>query len=189
MDFAEDFTKSNWGIEFTWENDILVGDNDRIDGLGEVDRYNLTISVDRPTFINFLNQNRTFFINTQWFLQYVDGYRNSFLINGPFNVLAVLAINTGYFDDRMLPSMSIVYDFGSNSGAWLPQLTYRYSANFSVTVGAAAFIGREEARPMAISPTSLTNRTARHAYKDFVENGPSAIRERDEIFLKLRYTF
>ena len=74
MDFAEDFTKSNWGVEFTWEKDILLGDNDQIDGLGEVDRYNLTISVDRPTFINFLNQNRTFFINTQWFLQYVDGH-------------------------------------------------------------------------------------------------------------------
>jgi hypothetical protein len=189
MDFAEDFTKSNWGIEFTWENDILLGDNDQIDGLGEVDRYNLTISVDRPTFVNFLNQNRTFFINTQWFLQYVDGYQDSFLSNGPFNVLAVLAINTGYFDDRMLPSMSIVYDFGSNSGAWLPQLTYRYSSNFSVTVGAAAFFGREEARPMAISPTSLSNRTVRHAYKDFVENGLSAVRDRDEIFLRVRYTF
>jgi len=189
MDFAEDFTKSNWGIEFTWEDDILVEDNDRIDGLGEVDRYNLTISVDRPTFVNFLNQNRTFFINTQWFLQYVDGHENSLLINGPFNVLAVLAINTGYFDDRMLPSMSIVYDFGSNSGAWLPQLTYRYSANFSVTVGAAAFIGREEARPMAISPSSLSNRTASHAYKDFVENGLSAVRDRDEVFLRVRYTF
>jgi hypothetical protein len=189
MDFAEDFTKSNWGIEFTWENDILLEDLDAIEGLGEVDRYNLTISVDRPTFVNFLNQNRTFFINTQWFLQYVDGYRDTFSTDGPFNVLAVLAINTGYFDDRLLPSVSIVYDFGSNSGAWLPQLTYRFTANFSATVGAAAFIGREEGRPMAISPSSLTNRAGRHAYKDFVENGLTAVRDRDEIFLRVRYTF
>ena len=189
MDFAEDFTKSNWGVEFTWENDILLGDNDRIDGLSEVDRFNLTVSVDRPTFINFLNANRTFFINTQWFVQYVDGYRKAFPSNGPWNVLAVLAVNTGFFDDRLLPSMSIVYDFGSNSGAWLPQITYRYSANFSVTFGLAAFMGREEARRMAISPTSLSNRTGRHAYKDFAENGLGAVRDRDEMFLKVRYTF
>jgi hypothetical protein len=189
MDFAEDLTKSNWGVEFTWENDILLGDNDRIDGLTEVDRYNLTVSVDRPTFINFLNANRTFFINTQWFIQYVDGHRKAFLSNGPWNVLAVLAINTGFFDDRLLPSMSLVYDFGSNSGAWLPQLTYRYSANFSVTLGLAAFAGREEPRPMAITPSSLSNRTGRHAYKDFAENGLSAVRDRDEVFLKVRYTF
>jgi hypothetical protein len=189
MDFAEDFTKSNWGFEFTWEKDILLADNDRIDGLSEVDRWNWTISVDRPTFVNFLNQGRTFFINTQWFIQYVSGHEKAFPSNGPWNVLAVLAINTGYFDDRLLPSMSIVYDFGSNSGAWLPQLQYRYSANFSVTLGLAVFAGREEARPMAISPTSLSNRTGRHAYKDFVENGLSAVRDRDEIFLRVRYTF
>jgi hypothetical protein len=145
--------------------------------------------VDRPTFVNFLNQNRTFFINTQWFLQYVDGYRDSFSTDGPFNVLAVLSINTGYFDDRLLPSMSMVYDFGSSSGAWLPQLTYRFTANFSATVGVAAFMGREEARAMAITPSSLTNRAGRHAYKDFVENGLSAVRDRDEIFLRVRYTF
>jgi hypothetical protein len=189
MDFAEDFTKSNWGFEFTWEKDVLLTDNDRIDGLSEVDRWNWTISVDRPTFINFLNQNRTFFINTQWFIQYVSGHEKGFLSNGPWNVLAVLAINTGYFDDRLLPGMSLVYDFGSNSGAWLPQLQYRYSANFSVTLGLAVFSGREEARPMAISPTSLSNRTGRHAYKDFAENGLSAVRDRDEVFLKVRYTF
>ena len=25
MDFAEDVTKSNWGVEFTWVNDLHVG--------------------------------------------------------------------------------------------------------------------------------------------------------------------
>ena len=189
MDFAEDFTKSNWGVEFTWEKDIHLADNNQFDGHEVVDRYNWTISVDRPTFVNFLNQNRTFFINTQWFIQYVDGHKYSFPSNGPWNVLAVLAINTGYFDDRLLPSMAIVYDFGSNSGAWIPQVTYRYSSNFSATFGLAVFAGREEARPMAISPTSLSNRTGRHAFKDFAENGLSAVRDRDELFLKVRYTF
>jgi hypothetical protein len=189
MDFAEDFTKSNWGVEFTWEKDIHLADNNQFDGHEVVDRYNWTISVDRPTFVNFLNANRTFFINTQWFIQYVDGHEYSFPSNGPWNVLAVVAINTGFFDDRLLPSMAMVYDFGSNSGAWLPQVTYRYSANFSATFGLAVFAGREEPRPMAISPTSLSNRTGRHAYTDFAENGLSAVRDRDELFLKVRYTF
>ena len=92
MDFAEDVTKSNWGVEFTWENDAFEGNNDAYLGYTPVDRYNLTISVDRPTFVNFLNANRTFFINSQWFFQYVDGYGSAFTSNGPFNVLAVLAV-------------------------------------------------------------------------------------------------
>jgi hypothetical protein len=189
MDFAEDVTKSNVGLEFTWEDDVLLADNDKIDSLSEADRYNLTISVDRPTFVNFLNANRTFFINGQVFFQYVAGYETAFTSNGPWNVLAVLTVNTGYFDDRLNPSISFVYDVRSNSGAVLPQVQYRYTAEFSVTFGVAIFTGREEPRDTALVPVSLSNRAGRHAYTDFVENGLSAVRDRDEVFLRVRYTF
>jgi hypothetical protein len=189
MDFAEDVTKSNWGVEFTWEDDVFEGDQDAFVGFTPVNRYNLTVSVDRPTFVNFLNANRTFFINTQWFFQYIEGYGRSFTNNGPLNVLAVLSINTGYFDDRLQPALTIVYDFGSDSAAAIPQVTYRYTSDFSVTFGMAFFEGREEPRVMAIEPTVLANRVGRHAYTDFVENGLSAIRDRDEFFFRLRYTF
>jgi hypothetical protein len=189
MDFAEDVTKSNWGVEFTWEDDVFEGDNDVFLGRTPVNRYNLTISVDRPTFVNFLNANRTFFINSQVFFQYIEGYERSFTNNGPLNVLAVLTVNTGYFEDRLQPAVTLVYDFGSNSAAAIPQVTYRYTSNFSATVGVAFFEGREEPRPMALYPTVLANRVGRGAYRDFVENGISAVRDRDEIFLKIRYTF
>ena len=154
-----------------------------------MDTYNLTVSVDRPTFINFLNENRTFFINSQVFMQYVDGYRKGFQRSGPWNFLGVLILTTGYFDDRLLPRMTLVYDKRSNSGAFIPQVTYRFSSDFSATFGLALFTGREERRDMALSPTSLSNRVGRNAYNDFVENGISAVRERDEVFLRLRYSF
>ncbi|MBW2394445.1 MAG: hypothetical protein JRG95_09255 [Deltaproteobacteria bacterium] len=189
MDFAEDRTKSNIGVEFTWENDVHLADWDRIDGLTEVDQFNLTISVDRPTFINFMNANRTFFINTQWFFRYTDGYQESFPTNGPWNILAVLAVNTGYFDDRLNPSVQLVYDVHSNSSAAISQLTYRYTADFSVTFGFALFQGREESRTMPLVPNALSNRVGRHSNKDFVENGLAAVRDRDEFFLRIRYTF
>jgi hypothetical protein len=188
-DFAEDLTKSNWGLEFTWEENVFVGDNNSFEGLAEVDRYNLTVSVDRPTFVNFLNANRTFFINSQVFFQYVQGYQPAQTGNGPWNVLGVLAVNTGYYDDRLLPSITLVYDMRSNSGAFIPQLLYRFTAEFSVSFGMAFFMGREQSRDMAISPVALGDRAGRHAQEDFVENGLSAIRDRDEIFLRLRYTF
>ena len=188
-DFAEDVTKSNWGLEFTWEDDVFEGNNNASLGYEPVNRYNLTISVDRPTFVNFLNANRTFFINTQWFFQYIEGYRSGFTNNGPFNVLAVLTINTGYFEDRLQPALTLVYDFDSNSAAVIPQVTYRFSSNFSAMVGLAVFEGRQEPRVMALEPTVVAGRTGRHAYNDFVENGLSAVRDRDEMFLRIRYTF
>src|SRR5574338_79050 len=188
-DWAEDYTKSNWGIEFTWEDDPFETAHDAFTGYKPANRYNLTVSVDRPTFVNFLNANRTFFINTQWFFQYIEGYGRAFLSNGPFNVLAVLSINTGYFDDRMQPNLTLVYDFNSNSGAVLPQVTYRFTSEFSATFGLALFAGREQARPMALYQTVLGTRAGRHAYDDFVENGLSVVRDRDEFFLRIRYTF
>src|SRR5262249_51566704 len=69
FDVAEDRTKTNWGVEATWVNRAPYVDNNRFDGINFSDTFNLTISVDRPTFINFLNQGRTFFFNSQWFIQ------------------------------------------------------------------------------------------------------------------------
>ena len=83
VDFAEDWSKTNWGIEATWVESLPVSDRDSENGLTEVDQFNLTISVDRPTFVNFLNANRTFFFNWQLFMRYVPQYSESFDATGP----------------------------------------------------------------------------------------------------------
>ena len=36
---------------------------------------------------------------------------------------------------------------------------------------------------------SLTGRAGRNAYKEFVENALSVVRDREEVFLRIRYTF
>ncbi|MEN8183960.1 MAG: DUF1302 family protein, partial [Myxococcota bacterium] len=135
VDWAEDLTKSNWSFEATWIEGVPMFDNDNTELITDVDTYNLTMSVDRPTFINFLNQNRTFFVNSQWFLQYVDGYRKGFSGEGPWSLLGTFTVTTGYFQDRMLPGVTFVYDLRSNSGAVLPQVSYRFTENFSTTFG------------------------------------------------------
>jgi len=190
MDFVHDPSKTSWSFEATWINDVPMADNDEFDGLTEVDTYNLTISMDRPTFVNFLNANRTFFINTQWFFQQVAGFRESFTSNGPFNALMTFTVNTGFFQDRLLPQITFVYDFGSNSGAVLHAITYRYTENFSASVGVNIFAGRFEKKPRAISPLGTPGfSTGKHKDSTFVENGLAAVRDRDEIFMRIRYTF
>jgi hypothetical protein len=190
VDFAEDYTKSNWGMEFTWVEGVRVSDYEEWDGLATVDDFNLTISMDRPTFIDFLNPNHTFFLNTQWFIQYRDGYKNSMPANGPFNVLGLVFVQTGYFQDRLLPGLIGVYDFMSRSGAALPQVTFRYTENFSVVVGANIFMGREQLHEMPIQGIGpASNQRGEYAYKVGVENGIALVRDRDEVFMRLRYTF
>jgi hypothetical protein len=188
-DFAEDWSKTNWGIEATWLEGVPVTDRNSVDGITEVDQYNLTISVDRPTFVNFLNLNRTFFFNSQWFLSYVPQWTDAFNSNGAWNILGTFTVLTGYFQDRLFTALTLVYDIQSNSGAGLPSLTYRFSDAFSATFGLGFFFGRYQPRVPFFMPQALGNRAGRHAYTDFVENGLAIVRDRDEAFIRLRYTF
>ncbi|MFP6579761.1 MAG: hypothetical protein VCC02_08150, partial [Myxococcota bacterium] len=194
-DFAEDYTKSNWGLEWTWIPDVAYGDSASESMITRVDTFNLTLSVDRPTFINFLNQNRTFFITTQWFFQYIDGYRKSFNTpRGPFNVLGILFIQTGYFQDRLLPKLTLIYDVKSVSAAVVVEFTYRFSDTFSMAFGTAFFMGREFLTDMSVNPLAYGNRCnsdecGGHPYNNSTTPGVGIVRDRDEVFFRLRYTF
>jgi hypothetical protein len=146
--------------------------------------------VDRPTFIHFLNPNRTFFFNTQWFVNYIPDHAEGYTTTGPVNLLFTFSVSTGYYQDRLLPSFTTIHDVRSASGAAMPSLTYRYTESFSVTVGMLYFWGRTELRDMPIRDLApAVNRTGRHAYKVGVENGLSQARRRDELYLRVRWTF
>ena len=188
-DFAEDFTKSNWGVEAAWIQGSPFADSNEADGITKADTYNLTVSIDRPTFINFLNPNHTFFFNTQIFFQYVAGFERGFQTTGPWNVLGTFTIQTGYFQDRLLPSVTFVYDVESNSGAALPAIQYRFTESFSVTFGLNLFLGRFVGKDMPVNPLSLGEQNGKGAYHVFTEPGVSVIRDRDEAYVSIRYTF
>ncbi len=156
-DFAHDGTGTNWSLEGTWINGQSFPIASEARGFGKRDTYNLTISVDRPTFITFLNQSRTFFFNGQVFLRYIDGYEGNgeFGVHGPFSALGTLSIFTGYFQDRLLPAVTWVHDVASSSGGVVAQLTYRFSQDFSTTIGVASFYGDPDERALALSPALL----------------------------------
>ncbi|MEE8474096.1 MAG: DUF1302 family protein [Myxococcota bacterium] len=189
-DFAEDVTKTNWGMEFTWVTDRTVLNNNSLNAIGKVQDINLTVSVDRPTFINFLNPNRTFFFNSQWFFRYTTNWDSGMGHSGPWNVLATFAVLAGYFQDRLLPQFITIYDFQSRSGGFLPSVSYRFTENFSATLGILAFYGRTQSIVMPLrSIGPYGNRAGKKAYENPEENFISVIRQRDEIFMRLRWTF
>ena len=189
-DFAEDRTKTSWGFEFTWIEDVPYADHDEPEGITESDELNFTVSVDRPTFIHFLNPNRTFLFNTQWFTSYAPEHRDSFPSNGPVNVFFTFSVSTGYFQDRMTPELLTVYEFASRSGGILPSLQYRLTESLSVTVGVLWFFGRTQLTDMPVQEVSpVVNRAGRNAYRVGVDNGLSGIRKRDEVFVRLRWSF
>ena len=105
-------------------------------------------------------------------------------------MLATLSVFTGYHQDRLMLFSTVVYDFNSNSGALLPSVTYRFTESFSASVGVNVFFGHEQLRQSAINELRpALNRTGHDAYMVAVENGLTALRERDEVNLTIRYTF
>jgi hypothetical protein len=127
-------------------------------------------------------------MNAQLFLGYLPDFNGSYTATGPVSAFGTFAVSTGYFQDRLISSFVVVYDFRSTSGAVLPQVTYRMSQDFSLTVGLALFWGSPgfaEVPLHQLAPANVGGSfRSRTSYA-----GLSAIAERDEVFLRLRYTF
>lgn len=189
-DFAEDVTKTNWGVELTWVKGDAFENVMEPRGYSFTDAYNLTVSIDRPTIINFINPGRSILFNMQWFLGVVPGYQGQghFTANGPYSQLGTFTAQTGYFQDRLLPSVTAVYDVGSGSGAILAQMTYRFTESFSSTIGVSDFFGSAQFGNIPLRQLGLQNNGGNFTER-FRFQGLSAINERDEIFATLRYTF
>lgn len=189
-DFAHDATGTNWSIEATWINGQPFGVASEERGWDRFDTYNLTLSVDRPTFIKFLNQSRTFFINSQIFLRYIHDYvdDDAMGVHGPVSALGTLTFITGYHQDRLLPAVTWVHDVASASGGLIGQVTYRFSQDFSATFGVAGYYGDPDELQIPVRQPLLGNQGGNYK-ADVRYDGLSAISERDEAFLTLRYTF
>jgi hypothetical protein len=191
FDFADDWSRSNWGVEFVWFKDQHFLDNGSFTNNSNSDTVNLTMSVDRPTFIRFLNKNRTFFFNAQVFLQWITGWENSYVSNGPVNALMTLSAFTGYYQDRLLPAFTVVYDWNSRSGGVLYSLSYRVSEHLLMQVGMNAFFGGFQRREASLVPFGAAGNGGggRGAQHSWTEQGLSILRDRDELFFRIRYTF
>ena len=188
MDFAEDVTRSSWSIEFTWQEGLPYQDQDELDGLSDVDTYNVTISADRPTRIAWLNPDRSFIVNSQLFVSYVDGYHEGMVADGPWTFLWLLMVQTGYYQDRLLLQATSVYDFRSNSGAFLAEATWKVSDDLQVGLGVRLFAGRWSPARQAVNGLSPTDGT-QIGGRIWVENGLSPLRDLDGFFVRLQYSF
>jgi hypothetical protein len=192
LDFAEDRTKSSWGIEFSWTSGKFFGNTLSRDLLHRSDEYVLSISMDRPTFINFLNPNRTFFMNFQIFFKYFSDFeggdrRGMFgTSDGPFDTRFIFFFFTGYFQDRLTPRVTLVADPPTSTGAVLSTLSYRFTDRFSASVGMNHFFGHVSQTEAPFFPVALLSGPDRTSE---TLRGIAPARNRDEIFMTVRWTF
>ncbi len=197
LDFAEDRTKTSWGIEFTWTADKLFNDTLEFSGLHESDDFVMSVSVDRPTFFNFLNPNRTFFLNFQFFVRYLSDFNGSSsgkdgmfgVANGEFSGLGVFTFFTGYFQDRLMPRASFVLDPTNNNGAVLGQLLYRWNESFSTTLKVNHFFGHTVQGQERTFPIALLRTPDQTSESSTLTRLFNPVRNRDSLLMIIRWTY
>jgi hypothetical protein len=109
--------------------------------MSRVWRY--VIGWDRPTFIPFLNKNRTFLLSAQLFGQHLLDHEE---FTGPWgkygmpdwkhNHIGTFLIKGFYMNDRLSPQLIVAHDFKAKSTAWAPSLEWIATDNLKLTVGA-----------------------------------------------------
>jgi hypothetical protein len=156
----------------------------------------LSISVDRPSFINYLNPNRSFFVNFQFFLRYLTDFDGGAddkdgmfgVAEGALDGRAVFTIFTGYFQDRLQPRMTLIYDPSTSNGGILSQLQYRWTESFSTTVGMNHFFGRPEQVQQSYYPIALRTNTS-DLTREALTRSLAPVRNEDFGFITVRYSF
>ncbi|MBW2313218.1 MAG: hypothetical protein JRH10_03430 [Deltaproteobacteria bacterium] len=189
-DFAEDRTKTSWGVEFVWFEDEPYANTHEKDGWSRHDTLSLTISMDRPTVVNFLNANTTIFINTQVFVRWIDDYTDKALTpDGPFSMLATITAFTGFWQDRLMVSLTMIHELESNSSGFMWSSTYRFTKDFSVSTGLTTFRGEPRSARMPVVPQALSSNEGNDYESRSRLNGLSPLADREELFVTFRYTF
>ena len=147
-DFYIDKIKSAFRVEFAWTTGEEFADTSQVQLYSESDVIRWVIGWDRPTYIRFLNPNRTFLLSAQVFGQHLLDH-NSFhpahdvgfgpkigFQDNQHSFIATFLFQGNYMNDRLTPQVITAYDFRAQALVVGPSLNWLPSDNWRVTLGA-----------------------------------------------------
>ena len=111
--------------------------------------------------------------------------------NGAFSALFTNTITTGYFQDRLNPSLVTIYDFNSRSGG---VSAVGAVPLYRIVLGSHRDWGSSSVAPSfrrwpSIRSALPRTASARTPTRTVPSNSYQGIRRRDEIWMRLRWTF
>jgi len=218
-DYYIEALKSSLRVEVAYTSGEEFANTLRPELFSESDVVRWVIGIDRPTFIRFLNPNRSFLFSFQLFGQHLLDHE---LVSTPGglagmpdwknNILATLLIQGGYFSDRLTPTLLMAWDSKAHAFVMGPSISWLFSDHWSMTLGANLKYGRSKnafddcracnqfppfTDPAEGTPGAGTlpvgqavNRLAGYAPLGIFRAGPIGMaQEEDEIQFRLRYRF
>ncbi len=200
FDYFEPWSGVVFRVESSYTFDEIVNNTRKFDWVDKSDIMKWSIGMDRPTFIPWLNKDRTFFLSLQifdtWYVDHEGDKHTGFLVD-EHNFITTFFFLGNYMRDKLKPTGFYVWEEASNSHVagfnveWLMDnhwsikggfhLIWEGDENFRHDVGPyTAFIlpdGNGVRNPYQQSPLGVAH------------EGIGALRDNDEVFLQLKYQF
>lgn len=105
--------------------------------------FRSVIGVDRPTFIPFINPNRTTLISAQLFYQHIFDHESRRMPGGQVgmpdwkdNYIGTLLIKSFVMNDRVSPTLILARDFRARAWAIAPSVEWNVTDDLKLTFGA-----------------------------------------------------
>ena len=118
MDYFEPRSGVVMRIESAWTFDQLVNNTEAVDWVDKSDVMAFSLGFDRPTFIPFLNKDRTFFLSLQifdtWYWDHVGDKNTGFFVD-EHNWITTFFFIGNYKRDTVKPIGFYVWEEASNS--------------------------------------------------------------------------
>ena len=204
MDYFESYSGVVMRIESSWTFDEIVNNTRSVDWVDHSDIMRFSLGFDRPTFIPFLNKDRTFFLSLQifdtWYWDH-EGDKNTGYFVDEHNWITTFFFIGNYKRDTVKPIGFYVWEEASNSHVagfnveWLLNNHWSMKGGFHL-IWEGDNNMTHDVGPYANFITAGNNGTGVEGQFPFVTSvfgpgrqGIGALRNYDEIFFELKYQF
>jgi hypothetical protein len=199
LGLSADYFEPTSGVVFRLESSYSFNEplqnTRKADWYDESDVVRFSLGMDRPTFLKFLNHDRTFFLSAQIFNTIFldhEGGPNTGNFVGADNWIFTFFAQTNYMRDQLTPQGFIVWEEESDSWVAGIQSEYKFDNHWSAVVGANWIWGGRRDEDFSVGPFtsfSLNGQLSHEAIFGFAKQGIGALRDNDEVFARVRYQF
>lgn len=200
MDYFESWSGVVMRIESSWTFDELVNNTRTIDWVDKSDVMRFSLGFDRPTFIPFLNKDRTFFLSLQifdtWYWDH-EGDKNTGYFVDEHNWITTFFFLGNYMRDTLKPTGFYVWEEYSNSHVtgfnleWLIDNHWSIKGGFHLIWGGDNNITHDTGPFTTFITPGSDGRTNPYVTGVFGpgRQGIGGLRSYDEVFFELKYQF
>ncbi len=206
IDYFEPWSGVVFRIESSITMDELVNNTRKANWVDHSDVMRWSIGLDRPTFIPWLNKDRTFFLSMQifdtWFLNH-EGDKDTGYFVDEHNFITTFFFIGNYMRDTLKPIGFLVWEEAASSWTAGLNVEWLMDNHWSIkggmhTIWAGDNNFTHDSGPFTSfivpgtgMPTGggVPERGYHHSVFGVAREGIGALRDNDEVFLQLKYQF